>query len=86
MIFLPGLDSPGDSKRDGWTLIIVEKNRMTNRRAQRAYLLLFLALLVLAPAGLGCSFEEAVVDGFYGGISDTIATVISDAALGAASP
>lgn len=35
----------------------------------------------LAPAA-GCSFQEALADGFYGGISDTVAAVITRVLLG----
>ncbi len=31
----------------------------------------------------GCSFGDAVVDGFFGSVSDTIASVITTLALGA---
>jgi hypothetical protein len=42
--------------------------------------------LLLGLCG-GCQVEEALIDGFYGGISDTVATVVAEALLNAvASP
>ncbi len=38
-------------------------------------------LLVLCGSA-GCSFQEALLDGFFGGISDTIATIVSNVLLG----
>ncbi len=39
-------------------------------------------VLSLLWTGTGCSLQEALVDGFYGGISDTIAAIVAGAALG----
>ncbi len=42
----------------------------------------FVGLLAILSVNIGCSLEEALVDGFFGGISDTIAALISGAVLG----
>lgn len=39
------------------------------------------AALLMVCGGTGCSFSEAVVDGVFGGISDIVATIISETAL-----
>lgn len=40
------------------------------------------ALLLVAFGSAGCTFQEAVIDGAYGGVSDTIAAIISETLLG----
>ena len=42
------------------------------------------AALVLLVGGAvsGCNFQDAVLDGLFGGVSDTIAGLISGAVLG----
>ena len=47
---------------------------------------LLLGMLPLLPIATGCSLQEAVVDGFFGGISDTVSALVSDAAVGVVSP
>lgn len=46
---------------------------------------LYLARIWVGVVGLGlnggCTASEALVDGFYGGISDTVATLVSDVLL-----
>lgn len=44
----------------------------------------FGGMLLIVAAACGCSFQEALADGFYGGISDTVAAIISGLLLGAA--
>lgn len=39
-------------------------------------------ILLILCGSAGCSFQEALLDGFFGGISDTMATVISNVLLG----
>ncbi len=39
-------------------------------------------LLLVAMSTAGCSLQEALIDGAYGGVSDTIAAVISETLLG----
>ena len=39
-------------------------------------------VLALLTGCFGCSLNEALVDGFFGGISDTIAALVSGAAIG----
>lgn len=38
-------------------------------------------LLAVLSLSIGCSFQEALVDGFYSGISDIIAALVSGAVL-----
>ncbi len=38
-------------------------------------------LLTLLTGSVGCSLQEAFVDGLFGGITDTVAALVSDAAL-----
>ena len=46
----------------------------------------FLAgMLSLVTVNAGCSLEESIVDGFYGGISGTIAALVTEATLGVVS-
>ena len=40
------------------------------------------SLLILCGSA-GCSFQESLIDGFFGGISDTVATIVSNVLLGA---
>jgi hypothetical protein len=42
------------------------------------------ALAAVIGCLTGCALQEAVIDGAYGGISDTIATIISDSLLAVA--
>ena len=49
-------------------------------RGRRGFRLVAGLLFILA-SGMGCQAEEAAIDGFYGGISDTVATLVSDALL-----
>lgn len=42
----------------------------------------WIVLLGLSAGVGGCSVGEAVIDGFYGGISDTVAGVIAELLLG----
>lgn len=43
----------------------------------------FGAVLLILCGSAGCSFQESLVDGFYGGFSTTISTIISNVLLGA---
>ena len=43
----------------------------------------FGVVLLIFCGSAGCSFQEALIDGFFGGISDTMATIISKVLLGA---
>ena len=54
-------------------------NRSQWRRRLRGVVPLLTWLIVLCG---GCQVEEALIDGFYGGISDTVATVVAEALLG----
>ena len=45
---------------------------------------LLVGMLPLLSTSAGCSLGEALVDGFFGRISDTIATLVSEAALAVA--
>ena len=38
-------------------------------------------VVLVVCTNAGCSFSEAVVDGVFGGISDIVATIISEGAL-----
>ena len=42
----------------------------------------FGAVLVILCGSTGCSFQESLLDGFFGGISNTISTIISNVLLG----
>ncbi len=55
---------------------------MTKRRNSGLRKILLTGMLSLLWTGTGCSLQEAFVDGFYGGISDTISAIVSGAALG----
>jgi hypothetical protein len=37
-------------------------------------------IVALLWTGTGCSLQEALLDGFFGGISDTVAALVSEAA------
>ena len=41
----------------------------------------FVGLLAVLSLSIGCSFQEALVDGFYSGISDIVAALVSGAVL-----
>ena len=43
----------------------------------------FGVVLLIFCGSAGCSFQVALIDGFFGGISDTMATIISKVLLGA---
>ena len=53
---------------------------MMKRSNQRRLIVAVLMLLPLTMASAGCSVTDAVIDGFFGGISDTVAAVIADTA------
>jgi hypothetical protein len=40
-----------------------------------------IGMLFMVSATVGCSLGEALVDGVFGGISDTLAALVSQAAL-----
>ena len=42
----------------------------------------FGVVLVILCGSAGCSFQEALLDGFFGGFSNTISTIISNVLLG----
>ena len=54
---------------------------MDKRRGSGFGMCLLVGLLSLISANVGCSLEEALVDGLFGGISDTVAAVVSETAL-----
>ena len=54
---------------------------MVVRCETRIRVCILVGLLSLVSFGSGCSLAEALVDGFFGGISDTVATLVSDSAL-----
>lgn len=58
---------------------------MVRRHNTRLRMCVLIGLLSVACVGSGCSLAEAVVDGFFGGISDTVATVVSNSAVGVVS-
>ena len=58
---------------------------MVRRCDSRLRVCVLVALLSVVSLGSGCSVAEAVVDGFFGGISDTVAMLVSDSALGVVS-
>ena len=41
-----------------------------------------LVLGLIAAMTAGCGLRDTVVDGFFGGVGDTISTVVSDTLLG----
>ena len=55
---------------------------MTKKRNSGLHKFVMIGVVSLLSTGTGCSLHEALVDGFYAGISDTIAAIVSDAALG----
>jgi len=54
---------------------------MWKRRQTPLSTCVFMGLLCVGCVGGGCSYGEAVVDGFFGGISDAVAAVVSQFAL-----
>ncbi len=46
--------------------------------------LTLLASGIVLWANTGCSFGDAIIDGFFGGISNTVASLISSLALAGA--
>ena len=42
----------------------------------------FGVVLLIVGSSAGCSLQESLIVGFFGGISDTMATVISNVLLG----
>ena len=58
---------------------------MVRRCETQLRVCVLVGLLTAVSCGSGCSLAEAVVDGFFGGISDTVATLVSDSALGVVS-
>lgn len=42
----------------------------------------FGVVLLILCGSAGCSFQESLIDGFFGGISDTLAMIISNVLLG----
>ncbi len=56
---------------------------MSKKRISGLRKFVLVGVLSLLCTGTGCSLQEALVDGFYGGISDTIAAIVSGAALDA---
>ena len=57
---------------------------MDKRRCFGFGMCLLLGLLSLVSTNAGCSLEEALVDGLFGGISDTVAALVSETALAVA--
>ncbi len=54
---------------------------MSKKRISGLRKFFMVGLVSLLWTGTGCSLQEALIDGFYGGISDTIAAIVSGAAL-----
>ena len=57
---------------------------MDKRRGSGFGMCLLVGLLFLVSANAGCSLQEALVDGFFGGISDSVAALVSESALAVA--
>ena len=57
---------------------------MDKRRGSGFGICLLVGLLFLVSANAGCSLEEALVDGLFGGISDTVAELVSEATFAVA--
>ncbi len=55
---------------------------MSKKRISGLRKLVMVGVVSLLWTGTGCSLQEALIDGLYGGISDTIAAIVSGAALG----
>jgi len=55
---------------------------MTGKRRSSRRRLQHVAVVTMGVALAGCSAGEAAVDGVYGGISDTIAAIVSNLLLG----
>ena len=53
---------------------------MDKRRSSGLGMCLLVGLLSLVSMNAGCSLEEVLVDGFFGGISDTVAALVSEVA------
>lgn len=51
-------------------------------RRPRRDALTWLMLVTLSASAGGCAVAEALIDGLYGGISDTVSTVVTGALLG----
>ena len=58
---------------------------MAKRCDARTRVYILVGLLSVVSFGSGCSLTEAIIDGFFGGISDAVAAVVSDSALTVAS-
>ena len=58
---------------------------MSKKRISGLRKFVMVGLFSLLSTGTGCSLQEALIDGLYCGISDTIAAIVSDATLGAVS-
>jgi hypothetical protein len=58
---------------------------MDERRCARLVTCFLFGILSLATTNTGCALSEAILDGVYGGISDTVAAIVSEATLGAVS-
>ena len=55
---------------------------MDAKRRSRFNVCFLAGMLTLVSTTAGCSLTEAIVDGLFGGISDTVAALVSQAALG----
>lgn len=55
---------------------------MSKKRISGLRKIVMIGLVSLLWTGTGCSLQESLIDGFYAGISDTIAAIVSGAALG----
>ena len=55
---------------------------MSKKRISGLRRIVTAGLVSLLWTGTGCSLQESLIDGFYGGISDTVAAIVSGAALG----
>ena len=54
---------------------------MDKRRGSGFGMCLLVGLLSLVSANAGCALEEALVDGLFGGVIDTVAALISETAF-----
>ena len=43
----------------------------------------FGVVLLILCGSAGCSFQESLIDGFFGAVSNTVSTIISNVLLGA---
>ena len=52
---------------------------MSKKRISGLRKIVLTGMVFLLSTGTGCSLHEALIDGLYGGVSDTIAAIVSGA-------